>query len=186
MVCIFLIRKHIKWRDAGLEIAPVESGDGGIGAMKKASVGTTISVLSVLAMSVGISSWCATSPALRVSANRSSLVDREGRLHHVPRHLSEFSPLSEPLALPRCSASRPPEALATPDPLLKDEDTNLRVRVSFIVGADGHVHSPFIMDSGGPWEDRVVLRAVQRWRYRPAMCNGVPTDSEARVLFRHR
>jgi hypothetical protein len=24
---------------------------------------------------------------------------------------------------------------------------------------------------------------VRRWRYRPALCNGVPTDSEARVQF---
>lgn len=154
--------------------------------MKKARLGILIRSVSVLTIGVAISGWCATPPASRVVRNQSSLSNHEARLHHVPKHLSEFSPLSEPLALPRCSASRPPEALVTPDPLLKDEDANLRVRVSFIVGADGHVHSPFIMDSGGLWEDRVVLRAVQRWRYRPAMCNGVPTDSEARVLFRNR
>jgi hypothetical protein len=39
------------------------------------------------------------------------------------------------------------------------------------------------MDSGSPEEDRLVLRTVTLWRYRPALCNGVPTDSEARVRF---
>jgi TonB family protein len=63
------------------------------------------------------------------------------------------------------------------------DDESLHVRVSFIVGADGRVHSPFILDSGGSRGDQVVLRAVRRWRYRPALCNGVPTDSEARVQF---
>jgi hypothetical protein len=32
-------------------------------------------------------------------------------------------------------------------------------------------------------EDQLVLQAVHNWRYRPALCNGVPTDSEARVRF---
>jgi len=57
------------------------------------------------------------------------------------------------------------------------------VRVSFIVGSDGHVHDAFILDSGGPGEDQIVLRAVRFWRYRPALCNGVPIDSEALVRF---
>ena len=85
--------------------------------------------------------------------------------------------------MPRCGDLRPPEALVTPDPMLQVDEDNLRVRVSFIVGADGRVHSPFILDSGGVREDQVVLHAVRRWRYRPALCNGVPTDSEARVQF---
>ncbi len=59
----------------------------------------------------------------------------------------------------------------------------MKVRVSFIVGTDGKVHSPFIMESGGPDEDQIVLHAVRFWRYRPALCNGVPTDFEALVRF---
>lgn len=131
----------------------------------------------------GVSGWSATSYSFRVEPNQLALVIREDVLRHLPAHLSEFSPVSEPLALPRCGDVRPPEALVTPDPLLQLDDENLRVRVSFIVGADGRVHSPFILDSGGPTGDQVVLRAVRRWRYRPALCNGVPTDSEARVQF---
>ena len=78
---------------------------------------------------------------------------------------------------------RVPEALLTPDPLLRAKDDDLRVRVSFIVGTDGHVHSAFILDSGGAEEDQLVLHAVRYWRYRPALCNGVPTDSEALIRF---
>ncbi len=91
--------------------------------------------------------------------------------------------MSPPLALPRCGNVRPPEALLTPDPLLHVEEDELNVRVSFIVGTDGHVHSAFVLQSGGPTEDQIVLRAVRFWRYRPALCNGVPTDFEALVRF---
>jgi TonB family protein len=131
----------------------------------------------------GVLGWGATSAPSWVILNRTTLSQLEQRLRRKPAHTSEFSPMSEPLALPRCGEVRPPEALLTPDPLRQVDDENLRVRVSFIVGADGRVHSPFILDSGGAREDQVVLRAVRRWRYRPAMCNGVPTDSEARVQF---
>jgi TonB family protein len=125
-----------------------------------------------------------TSPST-VTPRRVPLTQVEKQLRRVPAHISEFSPTSEPLALPKCGHVRPPEALLTPDPLLRvqDDDLHLHVRVSFIVGSDGHVHSAFVLDSGGPVEDRIVLRAVRFWRYRPALCNGVPTDSEALVRF---
>jgi len=87
------------------------------------------------------------------------------------------------MALPKCGDLRPPEALLTPDPLLLVQEDDLKVRVSFIVGSDGHVHSAFVLDSGGPNEDRIVLRAIRSWRYRPALCNGVPMDFEALVRF---
>src|SRR5882757_10260866 len=131
----------------------------------------------------GMQGWSATSDPTRVAPDRPALTKLEVQLRRLPAHLSEFSPVSEPLALPRCGDVRPPEALVTPDPLLQLDDENLRVRVSFIVGADGRVHSPFILDSGGTREDQGVLLAVRRWRYRPALCNGVPTDSEARIQF---
>jgi TonB family protein len=123
-------------------------------------------------------------------ASRSTLVPHsspvtppEKALRRVPAHISEFAPVSEPLALPKCGNVNPPEALLTPDPLLPAQNDDLKVRVSFIVGTDGHVHSAFIIDSGGPNEDQMVLRAVRFWRYRPALCNGVPTDYEALVRF---
>ena len=123
------------------------------------------------------------SPSPVIVTEQIPLTRWEKSLRRMPAHISEFSPVSEPLALPKCGNVRPPEALLTPDPLLNVHDDDLRVRVSFIVGSDGHVHSAFVLDSGGPGEDQIVLRAVRFWRYRPALCNGVPTDSEARVRF---
>jgi TonB family protein len=132
---------------------------------------------------LGVLLWCGMIPASRLIAHRPPLTQLEKSLDRVPAHISEFAPVSEPLALPKCGNVRPPEALLTPDPLLQGQEEDVNVRVSFIIGSDGYVHSAFILDSGSPDEDRQVLRAVSLWRYRPALCNGVPTDSEARVRF---
>jgi TonB family protein len=139
----------------------------------------------LLASLSGFLVWCAvTSPSPSiVIPHRVPLTQLEKTLRRVPAHISEFSPVPQSLALPKCGHVRPPEALLTPDPLLNVQDSDLNVRVSFIVGSDGHVHSAFVLNSGGPDEDRAVLRAVRFWRYRPALCNGVPTDSEALVRF---
>jgi TonB family protein len=153
------------------------------GRMRNAMVEKTVMTGLLLVGLGGALGWSATSYPSRVVLDRPPLTQVEDQLRRLPAHLSEFSPVSEPLAIPRCGNVRPPEALVTPDPLMQLDDENLRVRVSFIVGADGRVHSPFILDSGGAHEDEVVLHAVRRWRYRPALCNGVPTESEARVQF---
>jgi len=65
-------------------------------------------------------------------------------------------------------------------------ESSAKITVSFIVGTDGRVHSPLILESAGVSEDRTVLNAVRSWRYRPALCNGVPTEAEAKVEFSNR
>jgi TonB family protein len=147
------------------------------------TIGKVLAAAMLLAGLSGVLAWCAVTSPSRVIPPRIPLSQLEKTLRRVPAHISEFSPVSEPLGLPKCGNVRPPEALLTPDPLLNLQDDDLHVRVSFIVGADGHVHSAFVLDSGGPSEDQIVLRAVRFWRYRPALCNGVPTDSEALVRF---
>jgi TonB family protein len=96
---------------------------------------------------------------------------------------SKFSAIAHTSLQNICSSSQPPEALATPEPLLESPDSQLKVTVSFIVGTDGRVHSPLILESSGARDDSRVLNAVQRWRYRPATCNGVPTEAEANIEF---
>jgi len=105
--------------------------------------------------------------------------------HLVFRHL--------PLAAPPqaggetgCEAVRPPEPLATPDPLLPALGFRVRVKVSFIIGVDGQVHSPVVLESAGLVDDREVLDTLQLWRYRPAICNSVPAEIEAKVEFSSR
>lgn len=143
----------------------------------------TAAVSLAVVIVIGVLVWSDVTPASTLIPHRPPLAELEHNLRRAPAHISEFSPTSEPLALPKCGSIRPPEALLTPDPLLQGRDDDLNVRVSFIVGSDGHVYSPFILVSGSPEEDRLVLRTVRLWRYRPALCNGVPTDYEARVRF---
>ena len=150
--------------------------------MGQSMVRTLPSLLLLLLMSASLA-WPSAPMSQRVNAQPTPLSHLERSLLRVPAHISEFTPVSEPLALPKCGLVRPPEALLTPDPLLPTEDDPVLVRVSFIVGSDGHVHSAFVLTGARTDEDEAVLRAVRQWRYRPALCNGVPTDSEARVRF---
>ena len=101
-------------------------------------------------------------------------------------HDSEFAAVPHTSAQNRCEATAPPEALATPNPILDRPDAASKVTVSFIIGTDGRVHSPLVLESAGPTEDRTVLNVVRSWRYRPAMCNGVPTEAEAKIEFSSR
>jgi TonB family protein len=87
---------------------------------------------------------------------------------------------------PACEDVRSPQPLTTPDPLFTASGQSRKVKVSFIIGTDGRVHSPLILESAGPAGDRRVLETVRNWRYRPATCNGVPTETEGKVEFSSR
>jgi TonB family protein len=87
---------------------------------------------------------------------------------------------------PGCEAVLPPEPLTTPAPLYTPSTRGQKVKVSFIIGTDGRVHSPLILESAGLPGDRRVLQTVRTWRYRPATCNGVPTETEAKIEFFRR
>jgi len=76
--------------------------------------------------------------------------------------------------------------LATPNPLLDSAD-HVQLTVSFVVGIDGHFYGPVVLEGtreGVKVEQaRPVVDAVRLWRFRPAVCNGAPTESEAKVEF---
>lgn len=99
---------------------------------------------------------------------------------------SKFVDVPHISALPACSDVQPPEALTTPDPLFTAAAHGTKVAVSFIIGTDGRVHSPLILESAGIAGDRRVLQTVRTWRYRPATCNGVPTETEGKIEFSSR
>jgi TonB family protein len=122
------------------------------------------------------------SPRLRQAV----LAEREHQIWKTPKRAAEFSDVPHASARARCEDTQPPEALTTPDPLLVPAGAGLKVKVSFIIGADGRVHSPLILQSVGPTGDRNVLRTVRTWRYRPATCNGVPTEAEGKIEFSRR
>jgi TonB family protein len=115
-----------------------------------------------------------------------SLPERERQVWKTPSRATEFSDVPHTSARARCEDTRPPQAITTPDPLPLPFAAAQKVKVSFIVGADGRVHSPLILESAGPAGDRNILRTVRTWRYRPATCNGVPTEAEGKIEFSRR
>ena len=162
-------------------------GEAGARVARNASGGRSFLIrgapILVLLVFNGAPGWSSAIRPLRVYPDGISLSRSESHLHRAPAHVSELTPTMPAVAVPGCESVRPAEALLTPDPLLPIAPDGPLVRVSFVIGPDGRVHSAFVLYSGGASEDAAVLRAVRSWRYRPALCNGVPTDSEVRVRF---
>lgn len=142
-----------------------------------------ILAISILALpATSAASVPVPAPHLRHSV----LAEREHQVWKNPMRAAEFSDVPHVSARSRCEDTRPPQALTTPDPLLVRTGAGLKVKVSFIIGTDGRVHSPLILQSAGTVGDRNVLRTVRTWRYRPATCNGVPTEAEGKIEFSRR
>jgi len=111
------------------------------------------------------------------------LQQRERQLSRTLTRASQFTDVPHTNWRWSCEQVQVPVALATPDPLLTPAGRGNKVRISFIIGTDGHVHSPLILESAGLAGDRHVLETVRRWKYRPATCNGVPTETEGKIEF---
>lgn len=115
-----------------------------------------------------------------------SLEQREGQVANTLRRAAQYVDVPHISSRRTCAAVEPPQALTTPDPLFTTTTNGRKVKVSFIIGTDGRVHSPLILESAGVAGDRRVLQTVRTWRYRPATCNGVPTETEGKVEFSNR
>ena len=123
--------------------------------------------------------------AVSTGSTRPARLDRrEQQLSRGLTRASQFVNVFHVSARAACQDVQPPEELTTPDPMFIDGGH--KVKVSFIIGIDGRVHSPLILVSAGLAGDRHVLRTVRTWRYRPATCNGVPTETEGKVEFSNR
>jgi hypothetical protein len=122
-------------------------------------------------------------PEVQVPGITHALAASERQLGRLAIHNSNFSALTRSTSRAACEAVSLPEALATPAPLLDSMALNSPVTVSFIIGTDGRVHSPLILTGLGPEQDRVLLATMLSWRYRPATCNGVPTEAEGKIAF---
>lgn len=140
--------------------------------------------LLVVFFAISLLALAVETPAPRL---RSAPLDqREHQLSKSLTRASQFADVRHISAAPECADVRPPEALTTPDPLFSSAVHGRKVKVSFIIGTDGRVHSPLILESAGLSGDRHVLQAVRTWRYRPATCNGVPTETEGKIEFSSR
>jgi len=128
-----------------------------------------------------LSTLAATTEAPRVQSV--VLEQRERYLSRALTRASQFTDVPHSNWRWSCEQVQAPVALATPDPLLTPAGRGKRVLVSFIIGTDGRVHSPLILESAGMAGDRHVIETVRRWRYRPGTCNGVPTETEGKIEF---
>jgi len=111
---------------------------------------------------------------------------REMKVSRTLTRASQFADVPHLSLRAACEQIQPPEALTTPDPLFTSASHGQKIKVSFIIGTDGRVHSPLILESAGIAGDRHVLQTVRAWRYRPATCNGVPTETEGKIEFSSR
>jgi TonB family protein len=137
----------------------------------------------ILAIPAAVTASVQTPTALR---RENVIAQREHQVWKTPKRAAEFRDVPHVSAKARCEDTRAPQPLTTPDPLLVPAGTESMVKISFIVGTDGRVHSPLILQSVGPAGDRNVLRTMRTWRYRPATCNGVPTEAEGKIEFSRR
>ena len=126
----------------------------------------------------------ATSPAVRSSS--ANFDQREREFSAALHRASQFAGVAHISSRPSCGEVQPPEEIETPNPLLTSSSRGQKVKVSFIIGTDGKVHSPLILESAGMAGDSHVLQTVRTWRYRPATCNGVPTETEGKIEFSSR
>jgi TonB family protein len=144
---------------------------------------TAILILFPSLISSSTNAPAAVSPTKTTLSPVTVMQQREMRLAHSLSRSSQFVEIQHLTQERACEQVEPPVALATPDPLFISSGPEKRVRVSFIIGTDGHVHSPLILVSAGLSGDRRVLDTVRTWRYRPATCNGVPTETEGKIEF---
>ncbi len=127
------------------------------------------------------------SATTQVVPSTSSLLEkRDLQVSRTLRRASQYVDIPHVSSRPACENVQAPEALTTPNPLSTPGADGRNVKVSFIIGVDGRVHSPLILESAGITGDRRVLQTVRAWRYRPATCNGVPTETEGKIVFSSR
>ena len=115
-----------------------------------------------------------------------SFNERESQVSRTLTRAAQYVDVRHISSRLSCEDVQPPEALTTPAPLYTSAASGRKVKVSFIIGTDGRVHSPLILESAGIAGDRRVLQTVRTWRYRPATCNGVPTETEGKIEFSSR
>jgi TonB family protein len=115
-----------------------------------------------------------------------TLDQRELQVARTLNRASQFVSVPHLSSQSDCENVRAPQPLTTPDPLFTPSSQGRSVKVSFIIGIDGKVHSPLILQSAGTLGDRHVIQTVRTWRYRPATCNGVPTETEGKIEFSSR
>ncbi|MBV8206599.1 MAG: hypothetical protein JO041_07390 [Acidobacteria bacterium] len=128
------------------------------------------SLLVVTAIAAGSLPCFAVPPAPKIQAGADPL-----RLDSTSwKQMARFAPVKN--GGRSCTAFTPPQALSERAPLGLENET--QARLNFVVTREGEVSGIVVLHlSAG--DERNLIGAVMGWRFRPAMCDGVPTESEA-------
>jgi TonB family protein len=78
----------------------------------------------------------------------------------------------------------PPKLVDSPDPAYGGVDGTAVVQV--IVGADGKVKEAKVTKSLSPKSDANALKAIKRWKFRPALKDGQPVAVQIMIEIRFR
>jgi len=84
----------------------------------------------------------------------------------------------------------PPKALSTPAPRYPyeaiDDGISGRSTIDFVVTRSGRAAEVAFIEPLDPMLKEAVLEATRRWRFTPAMRNGIPVDSRLRTSVEFR
>lgn len=106
---------------------------------------------------------------------------------HVPG--AELYPEEFPVIENRVSVNganfRLPKILSMRNPdypfVLRNNGIKAVVKVDYLVGVDGLVHNIHVIDAPHPLFVSAVIKAMQDWRFDPALKDGRPTSVRQRV-----
>lgn len=100
-----------------------------------------------------------------------------------------FTPPPGAIEMGNCSVKpEPPRPVSTPDPRfpLGSRDRSAMVTLWLIIDAAGKPQEVRVTRSGGkPFDDEAVA-TVQRWRFKPATCNGEPMGTQISVEINYK
>jgi TonB family protein len=83
-----------------------------------------------------------------------------------------------------CEHQSPPILTARSEPDFGLATLRGGVEVYGVIETDGHISHATIVSGSGKEFEKPALAAFSRWRFRPAMCDGVPIRTETRITFR--
>jgi len=83
--------------------------------------------------------------------------------------------------------AKPPHAEYSPDPGYPDHhNENTTVVIWTIIAVDGKPQDVRIARSGGQDFDRLALEIAQKWRFKPATCDGLPMPAQINIEIAFR
>ena len=119
------------------------------------------------------------------------LEQRENYFSGALKPAAQFASVPHVSSRPSCEDVQPPEAMATPNPLATPAARGRKVKVSFIIGTDGKVHSPLILESAGCSaigmccercaRGDIVLPPAMAFRPRPKARSSFPADRKEQL-----